>query len=116
MYFESFEIENILKSYFLYEVMTQVMKARERRCNEIGLGPDCLVLDNIGFCKKERFSLETPGIFFSYTKNPKFQYLEKVLVRASFFEDDIKNILGLPLETIRNTNSNVVILHTNPKV
>jgi hypothetical protein len=114
MYFESFGIEHILKSPFLYEIMTQVMKAREQRCNEIGLGPDCLVLNDIGFCKTDKYSLDTPGIFLSYTKEPRFQYLEKVLVRASFFEDDIKKIMEIPLTTIKDSKSNQVILHTSP--
>ena len=113
MYFESFDIENILKSPFLYQVMTQVMKARDKRCNEIGLGLDCLTIKDIGYCKSDFNSLESPGIYISYTKNPKFQYLEKVLVRASFLENDIKNIVGLPLNIIRD-KTNVVILHTTP--
>ncbi len=115
MYFESFGIEHILKDPFLYDVMTQVMKAREHSCNEIGLGPDCLVLKDFGFCKKDQYNFkEAPGIFFSYTKNIKFQYLEKVLVQASFFEDNIKKIMRLPMEVIRDSKSNQVILHTIP--
>ena len=113
MYFESFGIEHVLKNFFLYELMIQVMKSREQRCNEIGLGTDCLVLKDFGFCKKDQYNpKEAPAIFFSYTKNPKFQYLEKVLVRASFFEDDIKKIMRLPMEVIRDSKSNQVILHT----
>ncbi len=112
MYFESFGIEHVLKDFFLYEVMTQAMKSREQRCNEIGLGPDCLTVKDIGYCKSDYNSLESPGIYISYTKNPKFQYLEKVLVRASFFENDIKNIMGLPMQVIRDSNQ--VILHTVP--
>lgn len=114
MIFQPFSINTLVKDDSLIDDLSQIVKAKNYRCSEIGLGDNVLELEEFGYCTDSEEQPEIPGIYLKYSKLIKFQYLEKVSVRASFFEDDVRKILFSGSEMKRLIKNNTVILYQLP--